>query len=107
MLWLYDERYRCYKSAYEQLQDPPAELLLLLANCNSSPGIPLVSDKEAEYYLNEAEKKSLTCEIALAMRSHYILKNDKDKEEYWNQIYEKLKNDNVHSIQIIPDVLKR
>lgn len=37
MLWLYDERYLCYKRAYDKLKDPPAELLLLLSNCNSAP----------------------------------------------------------------------
>lgn len=106
MLWLYDERYRCYKRAYDSLQDPPAELLLLLANCISAPGTPPISEDEALYFINEAVRKSLTCETALAMRSHFMLTKDMDKQNYWNTIYEKLKNENVHSIQIIPNVLE-
>ena len=106
MLWLYDERYLCYKRVYDKLNDPPAELLLLLSNCNSAPGIPPITEEESEFYLRKALDKKLTCEVALAMRSFYNLKKDKLQEEYWDQMYKKLENENVHSEQLIPDVLK-
>jgi hypothetical protein len=49
LLWLYDERYFCYKRAYDKLEDLPAELLLLLSNCNSAPGIPLLQMKNQNF----------------------------------------------------------
>ncbi len=106
MLWLYDERYFCYKKAYDQLEDPPAELLLLLSDCNSAPGTPPITDEESEFYLKKAAEKKLTCEIALSMRSFYKQKKDKSLESYWDQIYKKLEKENEHSKQIIPNVLK-
>lgn len=106
MLWLYDERYFCYKRAYDKLKDPPEELLLLLSICNRAPGTSPISDEESEFYLRKALKKKLTCEVALAMKSFYRLKKDKTHEEYWDQMSKKLEKDNVHSNQIIPDVLK-
>ena len=106
MLWLYDERYLCYKRAYDKLKDPPAELLLLLSNCNSVPGIPPITREEAESYLKKALEKKLTCELAIKMRGLYRQKNNQSQEEYWNQIYKKLEKENVHSNQIIPDILK-
>ncbi|WP_042281804.1 hypothetical protein [Candidatus Protochlamydia sp. R18] len=51
MLWLYDERYLCYKRAYDNLKEHPTELLLLLSNCNRAPGIPPITDEESEFYL--------------------------------------------------------
>lgn len=105
-LWLYDERYLCYKRAYDKLKDPPTELLLLLSNCNSAPGTPPVTDEESEHYLKKALEKKLTCEVALAMRSFYKLKEDTSQEEYWDRMYKKLEKENVHSEQLVPDVLK-
>jgi hypothetical protein len=107
MLCLYDERYLYYKKAYDKLKDPPAELLLLLSNCNSAPGKPPITDEEAEFYLRNAIEKKLTYEAALGMRGLYRDKGDKSREEYWNQMYKKLEKENIHSDQLIPDVLKR
>jgi hypothetical protein len=106
MLWLYDERYLCYKRAYDKLEDPPAELLLLISNCNSAPGIPPISDDESEVYLKKALKKKLTCEGALAMRGLYRLKEEKVQEDHWDQVYQKLEKEKAYSDQLIPDVLK-
>lgn len=106
MLWLYDERYFCYKRAYDKLQDAPQELLLLLSNCNSAPGTPPITDAEAEFYLGQALEKKLTYEVALKMRNFYRIKEDQSQEEYWNQMCKKLEKKNVHSDQLIPDILK-
>lgn len=106
MLWLYDERYSCYKNAYDKLKNPPAELLLLLSGCNSAPGTPPITNEESEFYLRKALEEKLTCETALAMRSFYKIKEDSSQEEYWNQIYNKLENENIHLEPIIPDILK-
>lgn len=106
MLWRYDDRYVCYKRAYDKLQDPPAELLLLLSNCNSSPGKPPITKEESELYLEKALKKKVTCESALRMRSLYRQKKDKLQEEYWDQMYQKLEKEKVYLDQLIPDVFK-
>jgi hypothetical protein len=106
MLWLYDERYLFYKKSYDKLKDPPAELLLLLSNCNSTPGNPPITDEEAEFYLKQALKKKLTCEGALKMRSIHRLKENEIQEEYWDRMYKKLEKERVCSDQLIPDVFK-
>lgn len=105
MLWLYDERYFYYKKAYDKLKDPPGELLLLLSNCNSAPGTPPITNEQAELYLMKALEKKLTCEVALKMRGLYRLKKNQSQEKYWDQMYKKLEKENVHSDQIIPDIL--
>ncbi len=106
MLWLYDERYIYYKKAYDKLEDPPAELLLLLSDCNSAPGSPPITDEESEFYLRKALEKKLTCEAAFTMRSLCKLKGDEVQAEYWDQMYKKLEKENIHSDQLIPEVLK-
>lgn len=106
MLWRYEERYLCYRRAYNKLKDPPTELLLLLSNCNFAPGIPPITDEESESYLREAVETKLTSEVALAMRSLYRLKQNTSQEEYWDQMYKKLEKENIHSGSLIPEVLK-
>lgn len=105
-LWLYEERYLIYKSVYDNLENPPSELLLLLANCNSAPGSPPVSNEEAESYLLKASKKEMTFEVALAMKTHHKLKHERSAAVYWDQISKKLEAENVHSDPLIPDVLR-
>lgn len=106
MLWLYHERYLCYKSAYDKLEDPPSELLLLLANCNSAPGSPPITGEESESFLKKTLKNKITCEVALAMRSFYKLKKDRPQEMYWDQMFRKLEKENLHSDELVPDVLR-
>jgi hypothetical protein len=106
MLWRYDERYFYYKRAYDKLEDPPMELLLLLADCNTAPGVPPITDAESEYYLKKAIEKKVTSESALTMRSFYKCKGDRVREMYWDRMHERLEAANIHSNQIIPDVLK-
>jgi hypothetical protein len=106
MLWRYDERYFYYKRAYDKLKDPPVELMLLLAECNHAPGVPPISDEESEYYLKKATEKKVTAEGAFMMKSFYRFKGDRVLEMYWDRMYERLEAANIHSNQIIPDVLK-
>jgi hypothetical protein len=106
MVWLYDERYFCYKRAYDKLNDPPAELLFLLSDCDSAPGTPPITHQEADLYLKKSIEKKVTSESAFTMKNIYRLKEDKLQEEYWDRVYRKLENENVHFDQLIPDVLK-
>lgn len=105
LLWLYDERYTCYKRAYDKLLDPPQALLLHLASCRSAPE-PSISEKEYEFYVKKAIEKKVTAEAAIKMRTLCRFKGDKIQEEYWNQVYEQLEKDDVHTESIVPDVFK-
>lgn len=107
VLWLYDEQYICYKRAYDKLADPPAALLLLLAGCQHAPDTPPITEEEAESYLRKSVEKKITFETALMMRTLCERKGDKSQAEYWDQMYKKLEKENVHSDQLIPDVLKK
>jgi hypothetical protein len=104
LAYKYKERYECYKRAYDKLDDPSDSLLLLLAGCNSQPGKPCVSDKEAEEFVKMAVKKKLTYESALMMRSICRNKEDKAGEVYWNKKMEELEQANIHTDVIDPDV---
>lgn len=105
-LWRYDDRYICYKNAYDRLKDPPAELLFLLSVCNRAPGTPPITEEEAEQYLKKSLEKKITAESAFAMKNIYKHQGDKFQEEYWEQMYKKLENEKVHFDQLVPDVLK-
>lgn len=105
MLWLYEERYLCYKRAYEKLSDPSHELLLLLAGCQFAPEPP-ITEEESEFYLRKALEKQVTAEAALMMRSLYRDKNDQHQEKYWDRMYKKLDKEDVHSDVIVPNVLR-
>lgn len=105
-LWQYEERYNCYKNAYDKMTDPPPALLLLLSGCNSAPGTPPISDEVAEEYLMRANEKKVTYESAVKMRALYRQKRDKVKEEFWDNLCEELQNKNVHTESIVPDILQ-
>jgi len=106
-LCFYDEQYVFYKTAYDKLTDPPASLLLLLAGCQNAPGIPPITEEEAESYLRKAAKKKITFETALMMRTLCERKGHKSQSEYWDQMYQKLEKKNICSDLLIPDVFKK
>jgi hypothetical protein len=103
--WRYDEMYEFYKKAYDKLTDPPDSLLLLLASCNSAPGVPPINDQESEEYLQKAITKKITYEAALMMKGLARDKEDKEQEGYWDHICLELEKNNVHTEIVIPDVL--
>ncbi len=103
ILWLYDEQYDCYKRAYDKLADPPAALLLLLAGCQNAPDPP-ITEEEAESYLRKSAEKKITFETALMMRTLYERKGNPFQVKYWDQIYRKLEQRNIHADLLIPDI---
>lgn len=105
-LCLYDERYICYKRAYDKLTDPPAALLLLLAGCHSAPGTPPITEEEAESYLKKSADKKITFETALMMRTFFESRGDKSQVEYWDQLYKKLEKENISADLMIPDIFR-
>lgn len=105
MLWLYDERYLCYKRAYDRLTDPPVALLLLLSGCNSAPGTPPITDEESEFFLRSALEKKVTYGVALKMKNLCERKGDNSQAQYWSQMSKKLEEKEVYSEELLPDVL--
>lgn len=105
ILWRYEEQYIFYKKAYDKLIDPPDSLLLLLADCNSTPGLHLIDDQTAQEYLIRAIEKKMTYQAALKMRALYRHREDQKMEDQWNEIYQDLKFRNISTQTIIPDIL--
>lgn len=105
LTWRYDESYECYKKAYDKLKDPPDFLLLLLSGCNSAPGIPPISDGESEMFLKGALAKKVTYEAAVQMKGLSRIKKNSEQENYWDEMCKELKERNIHTDILIPDVL--
>ncbi len=105
LTWEYEEKYACYKKAYDMLKDPPDCLLLRLAGCNSMPGEPCISDEESENYLQRAVRKKVTAEAAIMMRALYRHKKNREMEEFWDKLYSELDKNNIHTDPIMPDLL--
>ena len=103
LLYFDEDAYICCKKAYSSLADPPESLLLRLADCYFNFD-PLISETEYEFYVKKAIEKKLTAESALMMRTLFQRRKDEKQREYWNQVYEKLENENIHSEVIIPNV---
>lgn len=106
IVWRYEDQYICYKKAYDKLADPPEELLLLLAGCDSAPGVPPISQQASEKYLIRAVEKKVTYEAALMMRAMYRHKADHQMERYWDKMCKELEQKNIHTQTIIPNVLQ-
>ncbi|MBA3602846.1 MAG: hypothetical protein H0W50_04230 [Parachlamydiaceae bacterium] len=102
ILWLYEDQYNCYKKAFNMLSEPPEALILLLAGCDNSTSL---NKNISENLLFEAVNKKITYEAAIMMRALYRRKHDIQKENHWGTICKELKDKNVHSEIIIPDVL--
>lgn len=105
VLWRYEEEYIYYKSAYDKLSDPPESLLLLLAGCDS-PETASISQEESENYVTRAIKKKVTYEAALIMKSLCRHKADPQTEEYWDKMCNELKQKNIHTDAIVPEIFR-
>ncbi|MBS4163069.1 hypothetical protein PRO82_000358 [Candidatus Protochlamydia amoebophila] len=106
ILWFYEERYACYKRAYDKLVDPPATLLLLLAGCYNGQDVLPITEEEFKSYLKKALGKKVTYEAALMMRNLCKLKGEPIQEKYWDQYYAKLVRESICAEPIVPNVLK-
>lgn len=82
----YDARYEAYKRAMEKTSSPPAELLIALARCYNSPGIPPVTEAEAINLIKKAIKNKLYPEGVRLLKGLYRITGDKQEENYWNKI---------------------
>lgn len=107
LTWRYNERYDCYKRAYNRLDDPPEYLLLLLSGCNNAPGIPPMTDQDSEMYLKQALDKKMSFEAAIKMRGIARSKQNSELELYWDKKCQELEHNNVHTDTCIPDIFQR
>lgn len=107
LTWRYDERYNCYKRAYNRLNDPPDSLLLLLSGCNSAPGKPPMTDQDSEMYLKKALDKKISFEAAIKMRGLAKSKKNSELEIYWDMKCQELEKNNVHTDTCIPDIFQK
>lgn len=104
-LSMWDESYKNLKKAYDKIKDPPAKLLIRLAQCASVPGIPPIDLKEEERLSKAALEKELTVDTAMRMHALSFRKQDLEQKAYWKKMWEKLEADGIYSDPIIPDVI--
>ena len=104
-LFMWDESYQLFKKAYDNLDDPPASLLLRLAQCASAPGTPPIDFLEEERLSKAALEKELTADTAMRMHALSFRKQDLEQKAYWKQMWDKLEADGIYSDPIIPDAI--
>lgn len=103
----YDDRYDAYFRAYNKASPPTASLLIRLAKCNSSPGVPPVSKEEAKELLKEAIKLEKSYEAAHALYGLYKDENQSQEANYWKELTEEAKKEGWQTTEIIPDIIKK
>jgi len=103
----YDEQYAAYKRAYDNANPPPPSLLLCLASCYDTFN-PLITADEAEKLTLKALGKELSLSGVELIRSIYKSKNDQNKFDYWDKIYQELKEKNIHKSEgVWPNMLPK
>ena len=88
----YDERYEAFKRAIEKANPAPPELLIAYAKCNSSPGIPPVTEEEAIALIKKAMKDKLYVEGVMFLRGIYWSMKNKKEELFWSNVLDKIKD---------------
>lgn len=92
----YDARYENFKRALEKANPAPPELLIAYAKCNSSPGIPPVSEEEAIALIQQAIKDKCYIEGVMFLRGIYWSMGNKKEEMYWSNVLDKIKDSGEH-----------
>lgn len=102
----YDERYAAYKRASEKVSPIPPSLMVLLARCYISPGIPPISQEEAENLLIESLKQEKTIEGVSLIKRICERKKDTKQVAYWEKILKVVEEKDLHIHDIQPEFLK-
>lgn len=103
----YDEEYAAYKRAYEKASPAPPSLLLCLASCYGTLNPPITAD-EAEKLTLKALEKELSLRGVVIIRGIYKSKNDQNKFDYWDRIYQELKGKEQHTSEgVWPNMLPK
>jgi hypothetical protein len=87
----FEEQYNAYKRAFEKAQPPSPSLLIALAGCYLSPEKPITID-EAEKLAKQALRQEPLYDGIVLLRGIYALKEDKNKFEYWDKIFQETQN---------------
>lgn len=104
--WRYEEKYLAYKNASLKISPIPPSLLVLLAECYFSPGIPPVSRQEAKSMLLDAITMEKTIEGVELIK--WICQRDKQCKEvkYWDEILKEVTEKNLHTQNLYPSFVK-
>lgn len=102
----YEERYAAYKNASEKTSPIPPSLMVLIARCYISPGIPPVSRKEAKKLLLKALALEKTIEGASLIKHICELDESWDEVEYWNKILNEVIEKDLHTENLYPSFVK-
>lgn len=101
---LYKERYAAYMRAFNRLTEVPASLLISIAECYLSPE-PCISVEDAERFAKEALGKELSIEGVILLRGLYSEKNDMDNFVYWDNVFQQIKDLDIHTNVCWPEFL--
>lgn len=102
----YEEKYLAYKDASLKIHPIPAFLLVLLAGCYISPGIPPVNRKEAKNLLLEALTLEKTIEGAGLIKHICELNEEWEEVKYWDKVLEETTEKNLHSENLYPSFVE-
>lgn len=92
----YDERYEAYIRAIEKNQSPPPELLVALAKCCIAPGKPLLTEDKAIDLVKDVVSKVPYIEAVELLKGLYKSKGNIEEQLYWENIFEKIKDNGKH-----------
>lgn len=104
--WRYEERYLAYKNAANKVSPIPPSLMVLIARCYISPGIPPVSRKEAKALLLEALTLEKTIEGTALIKHICELDKKWDEVEYWDKILKEVTEKDLHTQNLYPSFVK-
>lgn len=104
--WRDEERYLAYKDAALKVKVIPPFLMVLLAECYISPGIPPVSRKEAKKLLLEALALEKTIEGVGLIKHICELDKKWDEVEYWDKILIEVIEKGLHIQNLYPSFLE-
>lgn len=102
----YEERFDAYYRASKKTNLNSPSLLVMLAHCYISPGIPPISQKKAEELLLQSLNVEKTIEGVSLIKRIYEQKGDEDKVAYWNRILNDVTKTNARVHDLQPKFLK-
>lgn len=93
-----EDSFAAYESAFKKApRNTFPGLLVALSGCLNLPGGLTIEYMRAILYLKRAIKDYLYKDAVQLLRAVYSIKGDKEKEDYWWDVYERIKNTNAAS----------
>ena len=97
-----EEAFRCLKSSFDALSDPPQSLVLRLIRIAGPPNA-FLEDEERVKLSQLALEKGITVEMAETMGD---LVHSKEERLYWKKQMKEAEYKHSHTATIVPDCLK-